>query len=90
MVQVSCEMLFEDPRVTRVVAEPDHRNAKAERLFLAAGFERRGVLDLPDKRAHLFVCTRGSLIIDLGGAPGGDRPDLRRLGPTATQTRGDV
>jgi acetyl CoA:N6-hydroxylysine acetyl transferase len=43
---------------SRVVAEPDLRNQRSIRAFTNAGFEPRGVLDLPDKQAMLMVYDR--------------------------------
>ena len=43
---------------SRVVAEPDLRNERSIRAFTNAGFEPRGVLDLPDKQAMLMVYDR--------------------------------
>ncbi|NUR64001.1 MAG: acetyltransferase [Catenulispora sp.] len=40
---------------TRVVSEPDLRNQRSIRAFTNAGFEARGVLELPDKQAVLMV-----------------------------------
>lgn len=46
------------PEAGRALAAPDVRNEGAVRAFAAAGYERRVVLDLPDKRAALMVCDR--------------------------------
>lgn len=49
---------FADPRVERVVVEPDVRNSAVRRLNVAAGFTELRVVDLPGKRAQLSTCTR--------------------------------
>ncbi|MFF4652480.1 GNAT family N-acetyltransferase [Streptomyces sp. NPDC001380] len=46
------------PHCTRVVAEPDVRNAASVAAFRAAGFRRAADLDLPGKRAALMVRDR--------------------------------
>ena len=43
---------------SRVLAEPDLRNQRSIRAFTNAGFEARGVLELPDKQAMLMVYDR--------------------------------
>lgn len=43
---------------SRVLAEPDLRNQRSLRAFVNAGFEPRGVLNLPDKQAMLMVYDR--------------------------------
>ncbi|MPZ89603.1 MAG: GNAT family N-acetyltransferase [Nitriliruptorales bacterium] len=50
-----------DARTTHVVAEPDIRNERVHRTFAACGFEARGEIDLPDKRALLMICDRDRL-----------------------------
>ncbi|HTQ22194.1 GNAT family N-acetyltransferase [Mycobacterium sp.] len=55
---VSSWQLNRDPRVTRVVAEPDIDNKRSIRAFERAGFRRTRVIDLPDKRAALMVRDR--------------------------------
>jgi RimJ/RimL family protein N-acetyltransferase len=59
--QLATEMLFACPEVERVIAEPDHRNAAARRVFAATGFRFVEEIALPDKRAALYACTRESL-----------------------------
>lgn len=49
---------FADPTVRRVVVEPDERNAAIARMNARAGFVVDRVVDLPDKRAALSLCTR--------------------------------
>jgi lysine N-acyltransferase len=51
-------LLVADPACERVVAEPDVRNTPSVRAFAAAGFDRFGELQLPDKTAVLMVRTR--------------------------------
>lgn len=47
-----------DPYASRVVAEPDVRNARSVRAFEQAGFRKAREVDLPDKRAALMVRER--------------------------------
>jgi RimJ/RimL family protein N-acetyltransferase len=51
-------LLAADPRCTRVVAEPDSRNAPSLRAFTAAGFRTVGPITLSDKNATLLVFPR--------------------------------
>ncbi|MGA5703513.1 GNAT family N-acetyltransferase [Peterkaempfera bronchialis] len=46
------------PDCTRVVAEPDVRNAASVAAFRRAGFHHAADLDLPDKRAALMIRDR--------------------------------
>jgi acetyl CoA:N6-hydroxylysine acetyl transferase len=55
---VSTWLLNADPRVTRVVAEPDVENTRAIRALEAVGFRRATDLDLPNKWAALMVLDR--------------------------------
>ncbi|MFD7644884.1 GNAT family N-acetyltransferase [Kitasatospora sp. NPDC059795] len=55
---IAARLLRDDPRCTRVLAEPDVRNTPSVRAFTAAGFTRAGDLDLPDKRAALMIRPR--------------------------------
>ncbi|MFI1993520.1 GNAT family N-acetyltransferase [Actinoplanes sp. NPDC020271] len=43
-----------DPRMRRVLADPDERHAMARRMFAGAGFRVLGVRDLGHKRAALY------------------------------------
>ncbi|WP_255203131.1 GNAT family N-acetyltransferase [Myxococcus sp. AM011] len=56
--EVATGLLAADPRCTRVVAEPDARNAPSLRAFTAAGFQVIGPITLPDKTATLLVYPR--------------------------------
>jgi lysine N-acyltransferase len=56
--EVAEGLLAADPDCTRVVAEPDSRNAPSLRAFSAAGFRAVGSIQLPDKAATLFVYPR--------------------------------
>ncbi|MFC6156859.1 GNAT family N-acetyltransferase [Kribbella jiaozuonensis] len=51
-------LLVADPACERVVAEPDVQNIPSVRAFVAAGFDRVGELQLPDKTAVLMVRAR--------------------------------
>ncbi|MQA14766.1 MAG: GNAT family N-acetyltransferase [Pseudonocardiaceae bacterium] len=55
---VSSWQLDIDPAATRVVAEPDVRNARSIRAFERAGFRRSAEIDLPDKHAALMIRDR--------------------------------
>ena len=52
--------LFADPRVARVVCEPDDRNGRMLRFCRGLGYERLATLDLGHKQAALLACTRDS------------------------------
>ncbi|AQQ66369.1 hypothetical protein Mag101_00920 [Microbulbifer agarilyticus] len=52
------KFLFADPKVHRVVVEPDVRNEKIHRLNRRFGFQHTGPVDLKEKTALLGVCTR--------------------------------
>lgn len=56
--QVADQLLADEPRMTRVVAEPDVRNARSIRAFERAGFHRAADIELPEKRAALMVRDR--------------------------------
>jgi RimJ/RimL family protein N-acetyltransferase len=58
-------LLDADPRVTRVVAEPDVENRRSIRSFERAGFRRAADITLPTKRAALMILDRP------GGEPDG-------------------
>ncbi|MGJ9411672.1 GNAT family N-acetyltransferase [Aeromicrobium sp. CF4.19] len=49
---------FDDPAVGRLVVEPDERNHAVAELNARAGFLVDRLVDLPDKRAALSLCTR--------------------------------
>ncbi|MFJ5234325.1 GNAT family N-acetyltransferase [Kitasatospora sp. NPDC088391] len=55
---IAARLLRDDPRCTRVLAEPDVRNTPSLRAFARAGFTRTTDLDLPDKRAALMIRRR--------------------------------
>lgn len=61
LADVAGRVLGVDPRVSRVVAEPDVRNERSVRAFERAGFRRDSEVDLPDKRAALMIKDRESL-----------------------------
>jgi len=50
--------LLAEPGATRVICEPDVRNARMLACCLALGGERLGTLDLPGRRAALIGWTR--------------------------------
>ncbi|MFJ1756250.1 GNAT family N-acetyltransferase [Kitasatospora sp. NPDC088134] len=55
---LATRLLRDEPRCTRVLAEPDVRNTPSIRAFARAGFTRTTDLDLPDKRAALMIRRR--------------------------------
>ncbi|WP_433293966.1 GNAT family N-acetyltransferase [Actinoplanes sp. CA-030573] len=54
------DFCFADPRVERVVVEPDVRNAAIARKNAEAGFVEERQIELHDKVARLSFCTRGA------------------------------
>ncbi|MEV3928338.1 MULTISPECIES: GNAT family N-acetyltransferase [unclassified Streptomyces] len=52
------ETLFADPRVRRVVVEPDVTNTAVHALNKAVGFEAIREITKPEKQALLSACTR--------------------------------
>ncbi len=52
------ETLFADPRVRRVVVEPDVTNTSVQALNKAVGFEVVREITKPEKQALLSTCTR--------------------------------
>lgn len=48
---------FENLSATRVVVEPDERNAAIRRKNVEAGFVEHSTIQLPDKKAVLSTCT---------------------------------
>ncbi|MEE4542097.1 GNAT family N-acetyltransferase [Streptomyces sp. V4-01] len=50
--------IFADPRVRRVVVEPDVRNTAVHALNATVGFEVVGTVTKPEKEALLSICTR--------------------------------
>ncbi|GGM60515.1 RimJ/RimL family protein N-acetyltransferase [Halarchaeum rubridurum] len=58
LIRAMVDFQFQHPETTRVVTEPDARNERAIRAFAAAGFERRGEIEFPDKTAQFMVRER--------------------------------
>lgn len=85
--QLATEMLLASPEVERVIAEPDHRNAAARRVFADVGFRLLDEVALPDKRAALLVCTRESLAEACPDAFPGASPDAGPPPPARTAPR---
>lgn len=54
------DRLFAEPEVERVVCEPDIRNERMHGFCRALGCRAEATLDLPDKRALLFVIDRAT------------------------------
>ena len=55
---VIMDFMFSEDKVERLIVEPDARNEKIHVLNKRAGFEYQGVVELPEKTAHLAFCTR--------------------------------
>ncbi|WP_434743859.1 GNAT family N-acetyltransferase [Micromonospora sp. SH-82] len=53
LLRAFLDFVLATPGRTRIVAEPDARNAKAVARFVGAGFVLGPQIDLPDKRAQL-------------------------------------
>ncbi|MFH8754643.1 GNAT family N-acetyltransferase [Streptomyces atroolivaceus] len=58
VITVVMETLFADPRVRRVVVEPDVSNTAVHDLNKAVGFEVIREITKPEKQALLSTCTR--------------------------------
>ena len=56
--KVIMDFMFSEDKVERLIVEPDARNEKIHVLNKRAGFEYQGVVELPEKTAHLAFCTR--------------------------------
>lgn len=56
--QIILEFIFSDPKVGRIVVEPDIHNEKIHRLNKRAGFVYQQKLQLPNKIAWLAFCLR--------------------------------
>ncbi len=59
------EIVFADPAIDRVIAEPDVRNDKMLRLVDGRGMDRAGVVELETKPAALVFYTREHFKADL-------------------------
>ena len=58
MVGAFVSLLFEDPLVTKVQADPKPDNTRAIHCFEKSGFEHRGRVETPDGAAMLMVRAR--------------------------------
>lgn len=58
LIRAMVDFQFQHPETDRIVTEPDARNDRAIRAFAAAGFERRGEIEFPDKTAQFMVRER--------------------------------
>lgn len=56
--EVARRMFADEPRMRRIVAEPDVRNERSVRCFARAGFVQAAELELPIKTAALMVKER--------------------------------
>ncbi len=61
VLRLCLELLFADPRVTRVICEADRHNASMARLLARAHFQFQHYVQLPEKEASLTTCTRADL-----------------------------
>jgi aminoglycoside 6'-N-acetyltransferase Ib len=68
MVAAFVRKLFEDPRVTKVQADPDPTNARAIRCYEKAGFRRAAKVATPDGPALLMVVERAAAEEQLSAA----------------------
>lgn len=76
LLSAAVEMMFTEPWVQRIVGEPDLRNDKVITRLLQVGFQREGVVHLPNKNALLLSFTRQRLHAGFA-APAPSRPTLR-------------
>jgi RimJ/RimL family protein N-acetyltransferase len=58
MIRTFLDVLFADPRVTKVQTDPAPTNARAITCYRKAGFRDVGVVDTPDGPALLMLVTR--------------------------------
>lgn len=58
VVRAFVAMLFDDPTVTEIIADPAPDNLRAIHCFRNAGFQGRQVVKTPDGPALLMVCPR--------------------------------
>jgi len=58
MIRAFVRRLFAEPGVTVVQADPDPRNERAIRCYVAAGFYPVGPIITPDGHALLMRCDR--------------------------------
>jgi RimJ/RimL family protein N-acetyltransferase len=73
MVRAFLTMIFGDPEVTIVQADPDPNNHRAIRCYTKAGFAAVGQVVTPDGMALLMRCSRAALPV-CAGAPSGHSP----------------
>jgi aminoglycoside 6'-N-acetyltransferase Ib len=66
MIAAFVARLLDDPRVTRVQADPAPDNARAIRCYERAGFRAAGEVDTPDGRALLLYAERRSPTLTTG------------------------
>jgi RimJ/RimL family protein N-acetyltransferase len=59
MVRQFLELLFRDPEVTKIQADPAPDNGRAIRAYEKAGFRAQGVVNTPDGPALLMSINRG-------------------------------
>jgi RimJ/RimL family protein N-acetyltransferase len=79
LLSAALEVAFAEPWVQRIVAEPDLRNDKVITRFLQVGFQREGVVHLPNKNALLLSFNRQRLRAGFVSPPP-RRPALRAWG----------
>ena len=61
MVRAFSQLLFADPLVTRIQADPSPNNRRAIRCYEKAGFRRAGQIKTPDGSAVLMLLDRPQL-----------------------------
>lgn len=54
VIDCAKQMLFQDPKIMRIIADPSPSNGKIIRLLRKAGFESKGEIETPDGKA-LFM-----------------------------------
>jgi RimJ/RimL family protein N-acetyltransferase len=60
VIRAFVALLFRDPTVTRIQADPEPGNARAIRALEKAGFRSAGPITTPDGEALLMLCERGA------------------------------
>lgn len=58
MVREFAELLFQDPAVSKIQADPAPTNARAIRCYEKAGFRKAGSITTPDGAAILMILDR--------------------------------
>jgi AacA4 family aminoglycoside N(6')-acetyltransferase len=61
LVSAMADLLFADPSVSRIQADPAPSNTRAIHVYEKAGFRRAGVIETPDGHAILMLKERPAL-----------------------------